>query len=603
MSDLSLWYERELSWFRKYAGQFADEHPGLARTLGISDEAVEDPDVARLVESFALLNARLSCQLNEELPQLTDALLHLLFPHFLRPLPSAGMMQLEPSADIGSIQQIETGSAFRARIDDDRYCDFLNCSPVQLLPFELNQAEVEQTPFSMQACRSFDNADAMLRLDLAMCDDSLQFCKAGELDYLDIHLKGELNLTQRLYDQLFSQVCGMALYDDSGAVVHLSAEQLQPVLMDESERILPLSSNTFAGYQLLLEYLSYQNLFLSLRIAGLKDVLRNFNGSKLSLAIYLKTMPVEMSRVLTAENFKLGCAPLVNLYHCQGEPIRIDHTRLGYPLVINARSANTEHVFSVDRMLDISGLKPEPVPEIYRHKYSRQKSIRQNSTRQEQGCYWHYMPTGTARGESNPQGEIALTDLNLNPVNPSRRQLSPKLTCSNGEQPLELSLQHELSCLENIAVPVSPKLLGKTSGYWSPRYQQSNRWVLLSHLQLNFETLLGAEDPALELREMLSLYNLGKHAGHLRCIDAINEMRAEQVVAPMKIQGRQCYVQGTEIHLTLDRELISGVSVMVFVQVLDRLFAGYAGHNSFSRLKVYLKGEPGVFYSCPRRHG
>ena len=84
MSDLSLRYERELSWFRRHAGQFANDHPGLARTLGVSDEAVEDPDVARLVESFALLNARLGCQLDEELPQLTDPLLQLLFPHFLR---------------------------------------------------------------------------------------------------------------------------------------------------------------------------------------------------------------------------------------------------------------------------------------------------------------------------------------------------------------------------------------------------------------------------------------------------------------------------------------------------------------------------------------
>ncbi len=593
MSDLALHYERELSWFRKHAGQFAHEHPGLARSLGVSDESVEDPDVSRLVESFALLNARLGRQLDEELPQLTDPLLRLLFPHFLRPLPSVGMMQLKPSSDISSIKSIPAGSSFRAVIDDDRYCDFRCCSALQMLPFDLVDAEVEQAPFFLPAPRSAGKSDVMLRLDLSLCDGSLQFHSVGELSHLDIFLKGELSLTQKLYDQLFSQVCSLALFDDSGQYLRLPHTHLQPVLMTEDERILPMAGNTFPGYQLLLEYLSYQSVFLSFRVVGLEQALSRFSGNKLSLAVYLKSMPVELSRILNVENFQLGCAPVVNLFQKKGEPVKVDQTRLGYPLIIDARSSNTQEVFSVDSVLDISGLRPEPVPEIYGYKYASKNF----------SCFWQYQPAGSSRGDSSRHGELTLTDLDLNPVQPNNRQLSPRLTCSNGDQTLELSLLHSLTCLENIAVPAISRLLGKVSAPWQPRMKQSNHWALLAHLKLNFAAVLGAEDPTAELKELLSLYNLTGDASQRRCIEAISEMETRSVVAPLKIHGRQCYVQGTDIILTLDATRISGVSLLTFVQVLDRLFAGYADHNSFTRLKVCLKGEPGVFYQCPRRHG
>ena len=599
MSDLSLWYEKELSWFRRQAGQFAAEHPGLARSLGVSSEAVEDPDVARLVESVALLNARLSQQLDAELPQLTDPLLAMLFPHFLRPLPSVGMMQVAPSADMSTVQSLPAGSRFRAVIDEERYCDVKSCSTIQLLPFTVADAQVEQTPFTIPAPKPAGSPAAMLRLDLQLLDTSQSFHSVGDLDSLDIYLKGELNLSQRLYDLLFSKVKGLVLFDGSGQVVRLSKDALQPVLMMSDERILPVTGNTFPAYQLLLEYLAFQNTFLSLRITRLKDALVKFSGSSVSLGVYLDDMPVDLARTLSEDNFQLGCAPVVNVYQRRGEPIRVDHTRLAYPLVIDTRSTNCEQVFSVDSVLDISGFKPETIPEIYGQKYFTHNAAE---------CYWHYQPAYTPGGDSTEHGELSLTNLNLDPFKPSAsseltHQLSPRLTCTNGEQPLELGVQHPLSCLESVALPGKAQLLGKMSAPWQPESGHTNRWALLAHLQMNFAALLDGDNPAAQLKELLSLYNLTGHAGQRRCIEAITAVDVETLVAPMKVKGRQCTLQGSDITLTLDSDRISGVAVMAFVQVLDRLFAGFASHNSFTRLKICLKGEPGVFYQCPRRQG
>ena len=47
-----------------------------------------DPHIERMIESFALLSGRIHHKLDDEFPELTDALLSVLYPHYLAPIPS-----------------------------------------------------------------------------------------------------------------------------------------------------------------------------------------------------------------------------------------------------------------------------------------------------------------------------------------------------------------------------------------------------------------------------------------------------------------------------------------------------------------------------------
>ena len=89
MSDALLpYYERELDAIRRLAAEFADTHPKIAGRLRLAAETVDDPHVARLLEGMAFLAARVHHRLDDEFPELTDALLGLLYPHYLAPMPS-----------------------------------------------------------------------------------------------------------------------------------------------------------------------------------------------------------------------------------------------------------------------------------------------------------------------------------------------------------------------------------------------------------------------------------------------------------------------------------------------------------------------------------
>ena len=86
--ELLPYYNRELSYVRRLAAEFAESHPKIAGRLRLSQDAIEDPHVARLIEAFAFLTARIRRKLDDDFPELTEALLNVLYPHYLSPVPS-----------------------------------------------------------------------------------------------------------------------------------------------------------------------------------------------------------------------------------------------------------------------------------------------------------------------------------------------------------------------------------------------------------------------------------------------------------------------------------------------------------------------------------
>ena len=97
--ELLDYYERELRFIRRSAAEFAAKYPAIAGRLLLEPEKCEDPHVERIIEAFAMLSARVHLRLDDAFPELTDALLGVLYPHYTPPVPSMTVvqMQLDPS--------------------------------------------------------------------------------------------------------------------------------------------------------------------------------------------------------------------------------------------------------------------------------------------------------------------------------------------------------------------------------------------------------------------------------------------------------------------------------------------------------------------------
>src|SRR6266849_6872742 len=89
------YYERELLFIRQLAREFARQYPAAAGRLLLEPNRSSDPHVERLIESFALIAGRIQHKLDDEFPELTDALFNILYPHYLSPIPSTAIIQFE----------------------------------------------------------------------------------------------------------------------------------------------------------------------------------------------------------------------------------------------------------------------------------------------------------------------------------------------------------------------------------------------------------------------------------------------------------------------------------------------------------------------------
>ena len=104
MTDQLLpYYNQELEFLKRFGAQFAVEHPKITGRLRLGDDLSEDPHVSRLIESFALLSARTRLKLDDDFPEVTHAMLGVLYPHYLSPIPSTAVVEFFESVDVTSV--------------------------------------------------------------------------------------------------------------------------------------------------------------------------------------------------------------------------------------------------------------------------------------------------------------------------------------------------------------------------------------------------------------------------------------------------------------------------------------------------------------------
>ena len=189
------YYQSELTALRQLGKRFAERSPALAPFLG---QAGRDPDVERLLEGFAFLTGRLRQKLDDELPELTHSLMHLLWPNYMRPLPAFSMLQFDPLTRPGPALPVGRGTPVEAKAIEGVTCRFRTCYPTEVLPLALSGLDY-----------SVKGDGALLSLRLAMSADG----HLGDLNLkqLRLHLSGERYISQLLYLSLLRHLGGVQL--------------------------------------------------------------------------------------------------------------------------------------------------------------------------------------------------------------------------------------------------------------------------------------------------------------------------------------------------------------------------------------------------------
>src|SRR5690242_18463819 len=144
--ELLGYYERELVFLRRMGAEFARKYPKIASRLLIDEEKIEDPHVERMIEAFAFLSSRIALKLDDELPEITESFINILYPHYLAPIPSMAVVQFgygSPNDKLTAVQKLERGTRLSSRPVEGSPCHFRTSYDLQLVPIELESASLE----------------------------------------------------------------------------------------------------------------------------------------------------------------------------------------------------------------------------------------------------------------------------------------------------------------------------------------------------------------------------------------------------------------------------------------------------------------------------
>lgn len=574
------YYEAEMRYLRESGKEFAKAHPDRARMLNLDRVGDRDPYVERLHEGFAFLAGRLQQKLDDELPELTEGLVSLLWPHYLRMIPSLSVAELIPLREkLQRTEVVPAGVPVRSApisvpsapgtegtTTRTVQCLYRTTQAVTLQPLTITHAE----PTVRHDGRS------VIRLGFGLHHSARR--EETDLSRLRLHLNADLPVAFAIHLALTRQVDTVLWRIPEvrdGEAVPLPDITIEPAGFSPEERLWPKADAAFSGFQLLLEYFSFREKFLFVDLCGL-DVARLPAGTtRFELEIVLKAAYPSDLR-FSGDNVRLFCSPVINLFELDAEPIEINHHETEYRVVPAGHQGEHVETYSVDAIEGFDhvtaqrygyvpfatfrhrgGMLRHEAPERYFHARVRAGVSGLHETWVVLGGHaWETM-------ETLPEESLSLRVTGTNGMLPRKGLREASLS--------ELAVSTpNVSGVRNLAAPTLP--LYPPTG---DRFQ----WRVLSHLAPNFLSMMNAE----VLRGALALYDWTDDELNRRRLASILWVSQELLE---EVSGG-AVERGVLIEVTLDSQAFAGEGdVMLFGELLHRFFALYAEINLFTKLSI-----------------
>ena len=213
--DLLLYYEKELSYLRQLGSEFAERNPKVAGRLQLEAGETKDPHVERLLEGFAFLAARVHLKVDDEFPQITEALLSILYPHYVRPIPAMTIVEMHLDSGQGgatTAQQVPRGSSLNSKPVGGVPCQFRTGFDTTVWPLWVKSADWT-TPDRLNPAVKSSEASAAIRVVIEGPAE-VQLPGLG-LDTLRLHLAGEEGIAHALYELLCANTAQLLVRDPS----------------------------------------------------------------------------------------------------------------------------------------------------------------------------------------------------------------------------------------------------------------------------------------------------------------------------------------------------------------------------------------------------
>lgn len=584
--SLEKYFRDELDYLRQLGRDAAKERPHLATFLS---EQGSDPDVERLLEGFAFLTGNLREKIDDQFPELTHGLLNMLWPNYLRPIPSMTIIEytLDESVvteatlvkrgtqvlSIPVMQEEERYSTLSPSLRNGAQCIFTLCRDTWLFPLSVRDIFT-------------NNSNEQGILSIAFAAKAELNLQDLQLDKLRFYLGEDFYTSTQIYFWI-SNYFERAELIVNGATIPMPDFDFIPVGFEHQDALLPYTKNAYMGYRILQEYFCFPEGFLFFDITGVIDFPSHLNASEFTLNLYFsQALPPEVK--IRPTTLRLNCTPAVNLFQHDSEAIEVDGSQTEYLLSASYRYPDRYDIFSVDKVeswLNERGATQGRARGRAREYSAFESFHHQIDNAQERETLYYRLRAKNSLFRKGFEHYLSFVRSDESQAVLSEENISITLTCTNRELPLLLRVgdinqptkdSPSFATFRNItrpSVPLYPVLDG------------SLHWSLLSNMSLNYMTLLDKDalKQILHTYDFPSVYNRQSARASQKRLDAIARLETK----PIDWLFRGLPVRGLQTTLWLEQSAFSSEGELyLFSTVLSRFFSLYASVNAFHRLKV-----------------
>jgi type VI secretion system protein ImpG len=604
------YYNLELEHLREMGAEFAQQFPKIAARLGMNGLEVADPYVERLLEGVGFLAARVQLKLDAEFPRFTQALLEIIYPHYLAPTPSMLVAQFEPDKAEPSLgtgaRVVPRGTAMHSVLaaDDVTACEFRTAHNVTLWPVEVVSASyftfAPDLPLTRLPIASRVKGGVRLRLKTTA---GLKFSQTS-IDRLCFYLAGRDDVANKLYELCLATALGVMVLPTAGSpreADFLPPSSILPVGFADEQALLPVTLRSFQGYRLLHEYFSCPRRFRFVELTTLSRGVKRADADAIELVILFGRGDSALDGVVDASNFALFCTPAVNLFH-KPRVDRIHVTDSTHEFhVVADRTRPTD--FEIYEVTDVVGYGAGADSEQrFLPFYSAYSSDDQDpgrayfTTRREPRLVSaEQRRRGTRSSYIGSEVFLSLVDSAQAPYSSDLRQLSMQALCTNRDLPLQMPVGLGRSDFSlNIAAPVTSIRVISGPTRPAPALADGNvAWRAISHLSLNYLSLVDAtsQEGANALRDLLELYAAAADSSAKRQVEGIRSVRVKRVVRRLPAPGPIAFGRGLEIIVEVDELAFEGGSAYILGAVLDQYFSRYVSINSVTETVLHSQSR------------
>lgn len=603
--ELLHYYEQELAFIHRMCAEFAASHPKIAGRLRLGPNGADDPQVTRLLQAFSFCNAHIRAKLEDEFPEISSALLQILHPNALSPIPSMAILQFQVNdAKLMAKKTIQADTTLFSEPIRNQPCTFKTCYAVELLPLSVEQAALMAKPAIVPVVPSLPNCPGVLRLSLTCEQPQLMFNTLG-IDRLRFFINAPAPYAQAMYGLLFQHTEAIAIASsprDARPLV-LPKQALQPVGFAENEGMLPYNKRTFLGYRFLSEFFALPEKFLFFELTSLeKAIASKFTAADTHLEIYFyfsQSNPA-LEKIIDSTCFALHCTPIVNLFAKQSEPLTVNAVEKEFCLRADAEMpVDAVEIYSVNRVTATNQANETQEYLPFNGLTHYKNGVYYQMTQKPAWEGGHYPVPGT-------EMFLSFTDLQGNSMAQEGQCVRAELYCTNRDMPallpygegqpkFEFEKKQELVSEIRCLTPITPSR--------RPFQQQGHSWRYVSHLALNHLAFPKDANGIDELRGLLALYDFDNSDAHKQLLGAFMSIESKTAFTrrPPGQRGGNPFWHGTEITLCIDDAKLNGRDLYLFGYVLNQFFALYTTTQLYTQL--IIKNKQHVIYCFPPQMG